>query len=209
MSYESDAVIFSVPSLDASRIENRMSPSPVSVVCRVDSCLPGEVANDDLSDLAVGAGSAAPTSARTGRAEPLVPTTTTSDHLSPATASEVTVRLRLSGVRAIDLSAVCSGLVCAPAAADTWIPAEAVSTVLVIGAETYSPIVDPTDGSTAVILGDRAGAVLLRCVGHTIRCRSSCTATPGIGCTGCGDAAHPAATGPIPPRPQRAESATP
>lgn len=113
-------------------------------------------------DLAAGAAAAALASAHTAQAELLVLATTTPDHPCPATAPEVAMRLGLAGIPAFDLAAVCSGFVYALAVADSWIRAGGASTVLVIGAETYSTIVDPTDRNTAVIFGDGAGAVLLR-----------------------------------------------
>ena len=91
----------------------------------------------------------------------LILATTTPDHPCPATAPEVACRLGLGGIPAFDLAAVCSGFVYALAAADAWIRSGAADSALVIGAETYSTIVDPTDRGTAPIFGDGAGAVVL------------------------------------------------
>lgn len=113
-------------------------------------------------DLAVEAGAAALASAGVPGVDLVVLATTTPDHPCPATAPEVAMRLGLGAVPAFDLAAVCSGFVYALAAGDTWIRSGAAQTVLVIGAETYSTIVDPADRNTAVIFGDGAGAVVLR-----------------------------------------------
>lgn len=75
---------------------------------------------------------------------------------------QVASRLGLSGVPAFDLAAVCSGFLYALAAGDAWIRSGGARTVLVIGAETYSAILDPDDRNTSVIFGDGAGAVVLR-----------------------------------------------
>jgi 3-oxoacyl-[acyl-carrier-protein] synthase-3 len=63
---------------------------------------------------------------------------------------------------AFDLQAVCSGFVFALAVADNFIKVGQASTALVIGAETFSRILDWTDRGTCVLFGDGAGALLLR-----------------------------------------------
>ncbi|WP_063772012.1 beta-ketoacyl-ACP synthase III [Kitasatospora mediocidica] len=117
-------------------------------------------------DLALGAAEAALRSAHDGNSTPPPDTvllaTTTPDRRCPATAPEVASRLGLTGAAAFDLGAVCSGFVYALATAAGLISAGISSTVLVIGAETYSTIIDRTDRGTAVIFGDGAGAALLR-----------------------------------------------
>ncbi|PWI12609.1 3-oxoacyl-ACP synthase [Streptomyces sp. Act143] len=113
-------------------------------------------------DLAAGAGRAALASAGDLRPDMLLLATTTPDHPCPATAPSVAHRLGLGTVPAFDLSAVCSGFLYALATADALIRSGARTTVLVIGADTYTTIVDPTDRETAPIFGDGAGAVLLR-----------------------------------------------
>ncbi|WAL76082.1 beta-ketoacyl-ACP synthase 3 [Kitasatospora sp. YST-16] len=87
--------------------------------------------------------------------------TTTPDHPCPATAPAVAHRLGLPRVPALDLSAVCSGFLYALTTADALVRAGACRHPLVIGADTYSTIVDPTDRDTAALFGDGAGAVLL------------------------------------------------
>lgn len=113
-------------------------------------------------DLAVAAGEAALKSAGTGEVNLVVLATTTADHTCPATAPDVAARLGLEMIPAFDLAAVCSGFVYALATASAYITAGLAERVLVIGAETYSTILDPGDRTTSVIFGDGAGAVVLR-----------------------------------------------
>lgn len=114
------------------------------------------------SDLAVAAGGAALSSAGERIAELVVLATTTPDRPCPATAPEVAHRLGLGHVPAFDLAAVCSGFVYASAVADAVIRSGLYRSVLVIGAETYSRIIDPEDRDTAVIFGDGAAAAFFR-----------------------------------------------
>lgn len=113
-------------------------------------------------DLAVGAGRAALASAGDLRPDMLLLATTTPDHPCPATAPSVAHRLGLGTIPAFDLGAVCSGFLYALATATALIRSSACTTALVIGADTYTTIVDPTDRETAPIFGDGAGAILLR-----------------------------------------------
>ncbi|MDT0269230.1 beta-ketoacyl-ACP synthase III [Streptomyces sp. DSM 44915] len=113
-------------------------------------------------DLAVEAGRRALAAAGTDTVDLVVLATTTPDHPCPATAPEVAARLGLPHVAAFDLAAVCSGFVYALATAAGAIAAGTATRVLVIGAETYSSILDPEDRTTSVIFGDGAGAVVLR-----------------------------------------------
>lgn len=117
------------------------------------------------SDLAVEAGHRALKSAgldaAPGAVDAVVLATTTPDHPCPATAPEVAARLGLGPVAAYDLGAVCSGFVYALATASAQITAGQAGRVLVIGAETYSTLLDPADRTTSVIFGDGAGAVVL------------------------------------------------
>lgn len=115
------------------------------------------------SDLAVHAGQAALRSAgHSGPVDAVVVATTTPDRPCPATAPAVATRLGLSGAAAYDISAVCTGFIYALATAAGLITFGVAEVVLVIGAETFSSILDPQDRTTAVIFGDGAGAVLLR-----------------------------------------------
>jgi 3-oxoacyl-[acyl-carrier-protein] synthase-3 len=119
----------------------------------------------ETSDLAAGAGSRALSCAGPGGADMVIVATTTPDRPCPATAPTVAAKLGLTGVAAYDVSAVCTGFLYGLAAAAGMIAAEVADRVLVIGAETFSSILNPADRSTAVIFGDGAGAVLLRAGG--------------------------------------------
>lgn len=88
--------------------------------------------------------------------------TTTPDKIFPATACTVQRKLGLSGCGAFDVQAVCSGFVYALDVADRQIRTGGGKTVLVVGAETLSRIVDWEDRTTAVLFGDGAGAVILQ-----------------------------------------------
>jgi 3-oxoacyl-[acyl-carrier-protein] synthase-3 len=88
--------------------------------------------------------------------------TTTADRLVPTTAPEVATRLGLTGIPAFDLGAVCGGFVYGLATAAGLLAVGQANTVLLIGADSFSTVVDPKDRTTAVIFGDGAGAVVLR-----------------------------------------------
>lgn len=92
----------------------------------------------------------------------IVLATATPDHTFPATATEVQARLGVTRGAAFDVQAVCSGFIYALAVADNFIKAGQARTALVIGAETFSRILDWQDRSTCVLFGDGAGAVVLR-----------------------------------------------
>ncbi|MFI6130785.1 beta-ketoacyl-ACP synthase III [Micromonospora sp. NPDC051141] len=119
---------------------------------------PGEA----TSDLAVEAGRRALASAGATGADVVVVATSTPDRPCPATAPEVASRLGLGGVPAFDVAAVCAGFVYALATGAGLIAAGTASSVLVIGADTFSTILDPDDRTTRAVFGDGAGAVLLR-----------------------------------------------
>ena len=113
-------------------------------------------------DLAAAAGRGALESAGGAPPDMLLLATTTPDRRCPATAPEVAHNLGLGTIAAFDLSAVCSGFVYAMTVATGMVRSGLCERPLVIGAETYSTIVDPHDRDTAVVFGDGAGAVLLR-----------------------------------------------
>ena len=116
------------------------------------------------SDLAVRASERALVQAGVdvGEVELIIVCTTTPDDTFPATATKVQARLGLVTGIAFDVQAVCSGFVFGLAVADNFIRTGQVRTALVIGAETYSRILDWTDRATCVLFGDGAGAVVLR-----------------------------------------------
>lgn len=88
--------------------------------------------------------------------------TATPDNTFPATAAKVQANLGMTRGIAFDVQAVCSGFIFALATADNFIKAGQARTALVIGAETFSRILDWDDRGTCVLFGDGAGAVVLR-----------------------------------------------
>ena len=115
------------------------------------------------SDLAHAAAVAALSSAGMAASELdlIVLATATPDQTFPATATKVQARLGVKGIPAFDVQAVCSGFIYALAVADNFIKAGQARNVLVIGAETFSRILDWEDRTTCVLFGDGAGAVVL------------------------------------------------
>ncbi|MBU4568421.1 MAG: ketoacyl-ACP synthase III [Alphaproteobacteria bacterium] len=91
----------------------------------------------------------------------IVLATSTPDNTFPATAVSVQNALGIHHGAAFDLQAVCSGFVFALATADNFLKAGAFKRALVIGAETFSRILDWTDRGTCVLFGDGAGAIIL------------------------------------------------
>jgi 3-oxoacyl-[acyl-carrier-protein] synthase III len=87
--------------------------------------------------------------------------TSTPDNTFPATATAVQRKLGLPPGIAFDLQAVCAGFAYAIATADSYLKTGLARRALVIGAETFSRILDWEDRSTAVLFGDGAGAILL------------------------------------------------
>jgi 3-oxoacyl-[acyl-carrier-protein] synthase-3 len=92
----------------------------------------------------------------------IIVATTTPDDTFPATATKVQAGLGVVRGAAFDVQAVCAGFVYALAVADNFIKARQSNTALVIGAETFTRILDWQDRSTCVLFGDGAGAVVLR-----------------------------------------------
>ncbi|OQM77555.1 beta-ketoacyl-ACP synthase III [Manganibacter manganicus] len=91
----------------------------------------------------------------------IVLATSTPNNTFPATAVEIQNRLGMRQGFAFDMQAVCSGFVYAVTTADLYIKGGLARRVLVIGAETFSRILDWTDRSTCVLFGDGAGALIL------------------------------------------------
>jgi 3-oxoacyl-[acyl-carrier-protein] synthase-3 len=92
----------------------------------------------------------------------IVLATATPDQTFPATATKVQDALGIADCVAFDVAAVCSGFLYALSVADSMIRGGTCDTALVIGAETFSRIVDWSDRTTCVLFGDGAGAVVLR-----------------------------------------------
>ena len=91
----------------------------------------------------------------------IVLATSTPDNTFPATAVSVQADLGITHGAAFDVQAVCSGFLYALATADALLKSGAFSRALVIGAETFSRLLDWTDRTTCVLFGDGAGAVVL------------------------------------------------
>ncbi len=91
----------------------------------------------------------------------IVLATSTPDNTFPASAVAVQAALGIHHGAAFDLQAVCSGFVFALATADSMLRGGSFKRALVIGAETFSRILDWTDRGTCVLFGDGAGAIVL------------------------------------------------
>ena len=87
--------------------------------------------------------------------------TATPDRTFPSTATRIQAALGISKGAAFDVQAVCSGFVYAMSTADAFLKTGQFKRALVIGAETFSRILDWSDRTTCVLFGDGAGAVVL------------------------------------------------
>lgn len=116
------------------------------------------------SDLATHAARAALADAGMTAAEvdAIVVATSTPDLTFPSTATKVQAALDAPTAFAFDIQAVCAGFVFALANADAMIRSGQARCVLVIGAETFSRILDFSDRGTCVLFGDGAGALVLQ-----------------------------------------------
>jgi 3-oxoacyl-[acyl-carrier-protein] synthase III len=122
--------------------------------------------NETTSDLALAAARAALANAKVDAQsiDLIVLATSTPDNTFPATAVAVQAALGITHGAAFDLQAVCSGFVYALATVDGLLRAGAFRRALVIGAETYSRILDWKDRATCVLFGDGAGAFVVEAV---------------------------------------------
>ena len=93
--------------------------------------------------------------------------TTTPDLIFPSTACLLQHRLGANGCPAFDVNAACSGFIYALTVADKFIRSGAARTVLVVGAETLTRMLDWSDRGTCVVFGDGAGAVVLKADSET------------------------------------------
>ena len=120
--------------------------------------------DEKTSDLAVAAASDALKRGglKASELDMIVLATATPDETFPATAATVQADLGVVRGAAFDIQAVCSGFVYALNVADNFIRLGQADTVLVIGAETFSRILDWEDRTTCVLFGDGAGAVVLK-----------------------------------------------
>ncbi|MDR7038143.1 MULTISPECIES: beta-ketoacyl-ACP synthase III [Methylobacterium] len=87
--------------------------------------------------------------------------TSTPDHTFPSTATQIQAGLGIHQGAAFDLQAVCAGFVYAVTTADKFLTTGAARRALVVGAETFSRILDWEDRTTCVLFGDGAGAIVL------------------------------------------------
>jgi 3-oxoacyl-[acyl-carrier-protein] synthase-3 len=123
---------------------------------------PGEL----TSDLAFGAAQRALANAgmKGNDLDLVVLATATPDNTFPATAAKVQAKLGMVRGAAFDVQAVCAGFIFALSIADNALRLGQARTALVIGAETFSRILDWEDRGTCVLFGDGAGALVLRAV---------------------------------------------
>jgi len=91
----------------------------------------------------------------------IITATSTPDYTFPAVATQIQAALGMKHGAAFDLQAVCTGFVFALATADKFLCSGSHKRILVIGAETFSRLLDWSDRTTAVLFGDGAGAVVL------------------------------------------------
>ena len=91
----------------------------------------------------------------------IVLATTTPDHIFPSVATELQNRLGNYGCAAFDVQAVCTGFVYALSIAEKFIRTDSAKRALVVGAETFSRLLDWTDRGTCILFGDGAGAVVI------------------------------------------------
>ncbi|WBY16180.1 ketoacyl-ACP synthase III [Erythrobacteraceae bacterium WH01K] len=119
--------------------------------------------DETTSTLAIGAARAALDDAGIDASEIdlIVLATATPDNTFPATATKVQAALGCTGGMAFDVQAVCSGFLYALATADSLLKSGMAKRALVIGAETFSRILDWEDRGTCVLFGDGAGALVI------------------------------------------------
>ncbi|HZB38478.1 MAG TPA: beta-ketoacyl-ACP synthase III [Beijerinckiaceae bacterium] len=91
----------------------------------------------------------------------IVCATSTPDYTFPSTATQIQAGLGITHGAAFDLQAVCTGFVYGVATADKFLTSGSHKRALVIGAETFSRILDWNDRTTCVLFGDGAGAIVL------------------------------------------------
>ena len=124
--------------------------------------------DQNTSDLAVEAGRIALENADLvpDDLDAIIIATTTPDDTFPATAASVQAKLEARNAFAFDVQAVCAGFVYALDVGDSLIKSGKADKVLVVGAETFTRILDWEDRTTAVLFGDGAGAVVLEASDH-------------------------------------------
>lgn len=145
-------------------LEKRVETSDEWIVARTGISRRHIAADDELtSDLALHASHAALKDAGIDAADVdlIVLATTTPDMTFPATATRVQAELGITQGAAFDVQAVCAGFIYALGVANNALMLNQANCALVIGAETFTRLLDWEDRSTCVLFGDGAGAVLL------------------------------------------------
>ena len=126
------------------------------------------VAGEGETSVSLGARAATRALARAGIApadiDLIIVATSTPDHTFPSAASEIQAALGITQGAAFDLQAVCSGFVFAVTTADKFLTSGSHKRALVIGAETFSRLLDWEDRTTCVLFGDGAGAIVMEAV---------------------------------------------
>jgi 3-oxoacyl-[acyl-carrier-protein] synthase III len=102
-----------------------------------------------------------------GELDAIVLSTATTDRLLPATAVDLQAELKANRAAAFDVAAACSGFIYAATVAEGLIATGVSETILVVGAEKMSSIIDWQDRSTCVLFGDGAGAAIIKRAKHT------------------------------------------
>jgi len=150
--------------VDNAELENIVETSDAWIVQRTGISR-RHIASDNETTASLGEAAARAALEHAGLAasdiDTIIVATSTPDNTFPATAVDIQSRLGMNHGFAFDMQAVCSGFVYALATADLHIRGGAAKRVLVIGAETFSRILDWTDRSTCVLFGDGAGAVVM------------------------------------------------
>ena len=126
------------------------------------------IAADDETTCSLGAGAAQAALDKAGLSaddiDLIIVATSTPDNTFPAAAVEIQRRLGMKHGAAFDVQAVCTGFVYALTTADAYLRGGIAKRAIVIGAETFSRILDWEDRTTCVLFGDGAGAVVLEAV---------------------------------------------
>ncbi len=102
-----------------------------------------------------------------GELDAIVLSTATTDRLLPSTAVDLQAALGASRAAAFDVSAACAGFIYGATVAEGLMATGVAETILVVGAEKMSSIIDWSDRSTCVLFGDGAGAAVLKRARHT------------------------------------------
>jgi 3-oxoacyl-[acyl-carrier-protein] synthase-3 len=126
------------------------------------------IAGEGETSATLGTRAAARALARAGQApadiDLVIVATSTPDYTFPATATQIQSALGMTQGVAFDLQAVCSGFVFAVTTADKFLTSGSHKRALVIGAETFSRLLDWEDRTTCVLFGDGAGAIVMEAV---------------------------------------------